>query len=34
MTVTEERLLSDPNFARRMAEAAAQPTEPLDFDDV
>ncbi|MFA5565225.1 MAG: hypothetical protein WC184_04695 [Acidimicrobiia bacterium] len=34
MTATEARLLSDPEFARRMAKAATSPTEPLDLNDL
>lgn len=34
LTATEQRLLSDPAFIARMSEAATQPTEDLDLDDL
>ena len=34
LSATEQRLLSDPSFIARMTEAAAQPTEDLELEDL
>lgn len=34
LSVTEQRLLSDPDFVTRMTQAASQPAEDLDLEDL